>query len=179
MRINGYHPFYGLLIIMVCMTGCREQKKLGYIDTAVLLNKFDRAAQVRSEIQTATTQWQAEAQEMGQSLDSLRQRYINDHAGMSSAEQQRLRTRIADRELEYNRFMKALNQKAAGLEAEKLQPVFQELNGILKEYGKTRGYDIIWGTTPDGNIVYADSSANLTDDVLTYIHHRPLRDDRD
>lgn len=173
-RIWSYGSLSILMLTLAVIPACQNTppRKLGYIDTSELLNKYDKAVQVRTELQASTGQWQAEAQTMQQELDALRQRYISEHDKLSSPAQRQLREEIAAREQAFAQYVQEVNQKASALEAEKMQPVYRELNAILREYGRAHGYYIILGATPNGNIVYADSSSNLTDEVLAYIQTR-------
>lgn len=160
----------GLLVILACGSG--GEKKIGYIDTGELLNRFDPALQARTELKGATEKWQGTVDEMSKELDALRQQFISDSARLSASRQKNLREQIAEKEQAYVQFVQEANQRAAALEAEKMQPVYRQLNTVLHEYGKQHGYYIIWGATPDGNIVYADTTSNLTEDVLAYIAER-------
>ena len=57
-----------------------------------------------------------------------------------------------------------------------MQPVYGELNSFIRDYGKEHGYDMIWGATSSGNIVYAREAVNLTEDVLKYIENKREKD---
>jgi len=46
------------------------------------------------------------------------------------------------------------------------QTVINDINDYVKEYGKEHGYKIIFGASGGGNIMYADDSSDLTNEVL-------------
>ena len=46
------------------------------------------------------------------------------------------------------------------------QTVINDINDYVKEFGKRKGYKIIFGASGGGNIMYADESSDLTEEVL-------------
>jgi len=50
--------------------------------------------------------------------------------------------------------------------------VINQVNSFIKEYGTQHNYNIIFGTTQGGNIVYAVDALNITDDVLKSLNEK-------
>jgi outer membrane protein len=50
--------------------------------------------------------------------------------------------------------------------------IWKQINQYLGEYGKQNGYAYIYGAAGNGSIMFADSSLNISDDVLIYINKR-------
>ena len=46
------------------------------------------------------------------------------------------------------------------------QTVINDINDYVKEYGKKKGYKIIFGASGSGNIMYADERTDLTEKIL-------------
>ena len=44
--------------------------------------------------------------------------------------------------------------------------MINDINDYVKEYGKKKGYDIIFGASGSGNVMYASEASDLTEDVL-------------
>ncbi len=160
--------FLGALLLLC---HCSD-RKIGYIDQAILLNEFDMALEVRAALKTETDRMQAQAQQMAQELEALRQRFIQETPRLSSAQQNQLRAEMAEREQAYGQFLQQANQQMAALEAEKMAPVYTALNESLQQYGREQGYFLILGATANGSIVYADTTSNLTPVFLNYIRER-------
>jgi outer membrane protein len=51
-----------------------------------------------------------------------------------------------------------------------MQEVLNQVNSYVKEYAKKHNYDIVYGTTMDGNILYGKEQYDITDDVLEYLN---------
>jgi len=50
--------------------------------------------------------------------------------------------------------------------------MFTQLNQYIKEYGDQHGYTYIFGTTSDGNIMYAKESEEITEKVRVFINKK-------
>jgi outer membrane protein len=50
--------------------------------------------------------------------------------------------------------------------------IWKQLNQYVKDYGQEHGYDMIFGTTNSGEIMYAEEAEDLTDDVLKFANSR-------
>ena len=55
------------------------------------------------------------------------------------------------------------------MESKMMQPVFKELNLSIENFGKKSSYDIIFGASNDGNIVYAKKGKNVTPKLIKFI----------
>jgi outer membrane protein len=54
------------------------------------------------------------------------------------------------------------------------QKVLNQINSFVKVYAQKNGYKLIIGTTEDGNLMYADETLDITDDVLSELNIKYL-----
>lgn len=50
--------------------------------------------------------------------------------------------------------------------------IWDRINGYVKEYGETNGYDYIFGANGDGTVMYADGSEDITSDITEFVNQR-------
>ena len=50
--------------------------------------------------------------------------------------------------------------------------LWKQINQYTGEYGKKNGYKYIFGTSGDGSLMYADSTNNITTDLIQFINQR-------
>lgn len=50
--------------------------------------------------------------------------------------------------------------------------IISQLNSYVKQYGKENNYSIIFGATSDGNIMYSDSTLNISKEIIKYINSK-------
>lgn len=50
--------------------------------------------------------------------------------------------------------------------------IWTRLNPYIVEYGKDKGYDYIYGANGTGNVLYADTKKDITDDLIKYVNEK-------
>jgi len=63
-------------------------------------------------------------------------------------------------------YQQAIQKQIQEEDKKTTQTVINDINDYIKEYGKKKGYKIIFGASGGGNIMYASEGADLTQDVL-------------
>jgi outer membrane protein len=58
------------------------------------------------------------------------------------------------------------------------QSVLNLVNDYVKEYGKSKGYRYILGATGSGNLVYAQESYDITDDLVKGLNEEYIKTSR-
>ena len=52
--------------------------------------------------------------------------------------------------------------------------VYERLNGYIKEFGKQQHYRVMLGSNGQGNVMYVDKKADITDELIRYINKKYL-----
>ncbi|MBL8001164.1 MAG: OmpH family outer membrane protein [Flavobacteriales bacterium] len=153
-------------------------------------SRTPRIAYVRSEelvygyfgMKEAVDAFQAEQQGWRSNLDSLT---ADLRRTMAKAAALRNEGR-ADEELErvamkqqqeLQRYAKAMEAKAQDEEREQLQAVLGQINTFVGAYAAQHGYNMVLGTTDEGNVLYGEGALDITEELLTALneHHQGLR----
>jgi outer membrane protein len=50
------------------------------------------------------------------------------------------------------------------------EQIIKQINQYVKNYGERNGYKFIYGSDGSGNIMYADSTLDLSNDIIKYIN---------
>jgi outer membrane protein len=50
--------------------------------------------------------------------------------------------------------------------------IISQLNSYVKEYGKKNNYSLILGANSDGNIMYSDTTLDISKDIIKYINNK-------
>lgn len=50
--------------------------------------------------------------------------------------------------------------------------IWKQINQYIIEYGEEKGYDIIYGASGNGALMYGNKSLNITEEVIQYINGR-------
>lgn len=150
--------------------------KIGYINLNNLLEKYDGAVRVTKEMQDQTQPLQAKLKALETELGKLNEEVTamessNNQVGLASK-----RATLAKKQEEWMRFRREISEKVSGLQQQLMQPILDELNGMMKDFGREKNYQLILGTGFGGNILYAQESVNLTDAFLLYANAKKAKE---
>jgi outer membrane protein len=149
-----------------------KSPKIGYVNSAILMEKYKGLLEVREKIRKETEEGQKNIKTLEAELNQLGQEIIRDGAGWDSETAKGKRQTLANKQDEYARYSRAVSEKAAKLEKDLMQPVYDEVNARISRFGQERGYDLILGTVAGGNILFADRATDLTNEVLAYLNEK-------
>ncbi|BDD12872.1 hypothetical protein FUAX_53040 (plasmid) [Fulvitalea axinellae] len=143
--VVGAGTVYGIYIF-------RPAEKEGIIRTAALFEGFSGKKDLEAKLEKIRTIRNGQLDSMkvamekatldGPDLKKARRAYANSVASFEQ-EEQRLSQTYTDN-------------------------IWKRLNGYVKEYGEEKGYRFIFGTQGSGNLMYARTEDDITDQVLEY-----------
>ena len=106
-------------------------------------------------------------------LDSmLAEIQVKESAVQANKLSQEQKVQFMTRRNEYQRLM---NEYQAGNSEEfqqAQQALWVQINQYIKDYGQEQGYRFIHGATGTGNLMYADTSRDVSNQVIEYINQR-------
>lgn len=143
--------------------------KIGYVNSSVLLEKYKGAIEARAKIKKQTGEWQEKIRTLEAELSQLNQEIITRNDEWDGETRKLKQETFVKKQNELVRYSRAVSEKAAKLEQESMEPVFNTLNTYMSDFGKTKGYDVIFGTVAGGNILFARESTDLTEEFLAYV----------
>ena len=137
-----------------------------YVDVNKLLDGYKRTKLVRAE-------FEAKAKTLNANVDSLMtdwqkelKSYEKERSKMSKKELELKQELLGNKQQQLNNYQQAIQKQIQEEDKKSTQTVINDINDYVKEYGKQKGYKIIFGASGSGNIMYADEAADLTEDVL-------------
>ena len=159
-----------LLVVSIVFLAV-NQKKIGFIDNQAALDSSDKMMQIKTELQQELNKAQANIDSLQNDINTARKKFIDDSNKLNSKEKEELKKEIAEKEKKHNEFVLAVRKKLPELERQMMEPLIQEFTQKIRQYGEEHGYDIIFGATASGNIVYGKKGKNITADVIEYINN--------
>lgn len=170
MQIKGFFTLSLFLIIALQFLGCEKNKSIQYVDNARLFRETKFFISAKDSIQNFNQVWQKNAQPLKDSVDLFMKGLQKSGSGISDAEKTRLEKEFRERQETFQKFVDANQKKAQELEKNLSESAIKQVNAILQRYREEKGYGIIFGTTSGGNILAADKSFDITDDVIKYVN---------
>jgi outer membrane protein len=133
----------------------------GYHRTKTAKVEFDKkAADAKNNIDSLLTKWEAELK-----------LFEKERAQYSPKELQLKQELLQNKQNQINSYQDAVQKQLQEEDKKITQSVINDINNYVKEYGQSHGYKIIFGASGGGNIMYGESAADLTDDVLVGLNN--------
>jgi len=158
-----------IILVVAGLGACSEsvEKKQAFIDNLKLYNEFQFTKDLEHQIKAQ------EDLRMG-GLDSLeiQLKMLSKQIEIAGGQDQGQIRLFQYKQNEYQ-----MRQEQAFKELEEMNAKFNEqiwtrLNEYVTTYGKEEGYQFIFGGMGEGNVMYCDSSMNITPTVIDYVNSR-------
>ena len=146
--------------------------KTAYVDTSKLLEESTQAKDIEAK-------YKDKSKVMGGQLDAEVTRFKSEAAdfkknaaanGQAWAQQKGSELQQREQQLNYaQQAMLQQLQQESGVEMDTLVKTYKK---IIKEYGKEKGYDYIYGTGEAASILYAKDSYDITKEVIKLVNDK-------
>ena len=143
--------------------------KIGYIDNSVIINKYTKSIETVAKLNEKKTQYENELIGKKNELDNFRSNFLKK-TDLTPKEINDAKKIIEEKENEIIENEKSYNKILKEEEGSLLSPLLKEINEKVREYGKKKGYNIIFGATENGNVVYGDKRYDITENVLKFLN---------
>jgi outer membrane protein len=166
-----------LLALAISIISCNKTSetkefKTAYIDTSKLMEESTEAKDIEAKYKDKSkvmgSQLEAEVARFKQEAASFKQNAIAN--GQAWAQQKGAELQQREQELSYaQQGMLRQLQEESGTEMDTLVKTYKK---IIKDFGKEKGYDYIYGTGDAQSILYAKDSYDLTKDVIKIVNDK-------
>lgn len=165
--IIGSSVLISLITVLLILYSGIFSQKVGYVDSARLIEEYTpyQEAQVILLDRYKSNQNQ---------LESVREKYIAlrtslDSLSEGSVEYQNSIKNLNSVSNEYQTLQENLEKQLKDEDENLTIGVINQLNAEIAAFAKENGYKIILGTANEGTIVFGDPSADITEDVSSYL----------
>lgn len=166
-----------VLAIAITLIACEKttqikEVKTAYIDTAKLMEESIEAKDIEAK-------YKEKAKVMGSQLDAEVSRWKSEAAnfqknaqanGQAWAQQKGAELQKREQQLSYAQdgMLRQLQQES-GTEMDSLVKTYKT---IIKEYGKEKGYDYIYGTGEANSVLYAKDQYDITKEMIKLVNDK-------
>jgi outer membrane protein len=155
------------LFLFLCLwfISCTKEK-VAYIDLAQVFNGFKYKVELEKELTEVKNQRKFK-------LDSLEAllKLLSNKVKFDPKNKDHIIRYQTEKEL-YFKQKYLYEDEEEGLVKSYDAKIISQLNSYVKEYGAQHHYSIIFGATSTGNVMYADTSLNISRDVIQFINQK-------
>ncbi|WP_333598988.1 OmpH family outer membrane protein [Flavobacterium sp.] len=166
--------------IMACNKNATTTKefKTAYIDTSKLMEESTEAKDIEAKYKDKSkvmgSQLEAEVNRFKSEAASFKQNAASN--GQAWAQQKGAELQQREQQLNYaQQAMLQQLQQESGVEMDSLVKTYKK---VIKEYGKEKGYDYIYGTGDAQSILYAKDNYDITKELIKLVNDKYKSSDK-
>ena len=165
-RFSSILPLLALVIALVALYFSRSSSELVYVDVNKLIEGYSLTKVAKEEFYKKATLMKGNIDSLMNGWQKELQSYEKERASMSAKELKLKQELLQNKQQQINGYQEAIQKQIQEEDKKVTQTVINDINDYVKEYGKKHGYKIIFGASGGGNIMYAQESTDLTQEVL-------------
>lgn len=154
-----------VLLLFVSGAAYAQSPKIGYIDLQRVIRDSKAGKAARADFEREFQQKKNVIEQKKRQLDSLKQEFVNNAQVMNESARKQKAEQIENLEKEFNRTRSDFRDDLQKRDLELTQKILQDIEGIIKQIGKSGGYTLILEKTEAG-VVYAVDTVDVTDQVI-------------
>ncbi|MFT6637661.1 MAG: outer membrane protein [Flavobacterium sp.] len=155
-----------ILLSVLAIYFAKSSSELVYVDVNKLIEGYSRTKIAKAEFDKKATTLKANVDSLVTNWQKELQAYEKERASLSPKELQLKQELLGSKQQQVNGYQEAIQKQIQEEDKKVTQTVINDINDYIKEYGKRKGYKIIFGASGGGNIMYASESSDLTEEVL-------------
>lgn len=149
--------------------------KIAYVEVDTLLSQYNFCEDLNREMvkkeENSRLVLNQKANELGAAKQEFQKKYENN-AFISQERAQQEYNRLAKQEQDLQSLQNKLSTELATENQKNSLMLRDSINAFLKEYNKTKGYSLILSNTGFDNLLYADSTFNITKEIVDGLNAR-------
>ncbi|MDP2684159.1 MAG: OmpH family outer membrane protein [bacterium] len=140
-------------VVVEKYSGMEEARKLYEQDVKVLNEKFNEQKNI---------------------FEIKKHLYDSIGSSLTPSKKQSILIELEEQRQKTYKLGEVLQDKAQQKESVLIDGIFQKINEYIENYGKVNNIDIIIGTNNSGNVLYADKSVDITEEIIKGINEEYL-----
>ena len=165
-KITLVTAFVALVLAAVSFYYSQKSSEQEYVDVNKLLEGYKRTKVVRAEFEVKAKTLTANVDSLVAGWQKELKDYEKNRSKYSKKELELKQELLGNKQQQINNYQQAIQKQVQEEDKKATQTVINDINDFVKEYGKKKGYKIIFGASGSGNIMYADEASDLTPIVL-------------
>ena len=155
-----------VLLSLFSLYKAYQSTNLVYVDVNKLLESYKRTEIVRSEFEKKAKTLQSNVDSLILGWQEDLKTYKKERSKMTKKEISLKQELLNNKQQQISSYQQAIQKQIQEEDKKATQTVINDINDYVKEYGKKKGYEIIFGASGSGNIMYADEGTDLTEKIL-------------
>ena len=166
-----------VLALFLALASCEksaDQKvfKTAYVDTSLLMEEYTEAKDIEAKYKT-------KGEEMGKQLEAEVARFRTEASSFQKNAQtygpqwaQQKGAELQKKEQELTYAQQAILRQLQEESGKEMDTLVKDVKKFIKDYGKEKGYDYIYGTGDAASVLYAKDEFDVTKEMIKLLNDK-------
>lgn len=165
-KIPLYTAIIAVFLSIVAIYFAKSSSQLVYVDVNELITGYSKTKVAKAEFDKKANLMKANVDSLVANWQNELKNYEKERTSLSPKELKLKQELLTNKQQQINGYQEAIQKKIQEEDKKVTQTVINDINDYIKEYGKKHNYKMIFGASGGGNIMYADDSTDLTEEIL-------------
>jgi outer membrane protein len=166
-----------LVAISMSIISCNKSTeakdfKTAYIDTQKMMEDYNEAKELDEKYKTKGEVMGRELEVAAKQLKAEMNSFQQNAMAKGQAWAQQKGAELQQREQQLQYAQQGMMQQLQGESGKEMDTLVKSVKQLIKDYGKEKGYDYIYGTGDAATVLYAKDSYDITKDVVKMINDK-------
>ena len=146
--------------------------KTAYIDTQKMMEDYTEAKELDEKYKTKGEVMGRELEVAAKQLKAEMNSFQQNAMAKGQEKKKKKGAQLQQREQELQYAQQAMMQQLQTESGKEMDTLVKSVKQLIKDYGKEKGYDYIYGTGDAATVLYAKDSYDITKDVVKMINEK-------
>jgi outer membrane protein len=166
-----------LFAVAISVIACNDKSttkefKTAYVDTTKMMEEYTEAKELNEKYKTKGEVMGRELEVAAKNLKAEMGAFQQNAMAKGQAWAQQKGSELQRREQELQYAQQGMLQQLQGESGKEMDTLVKSVKQLIKDYGKEKGYDYIYGTGDAATVLYAKDSYDITKDVIKMINDK-------
>jgi outer membrane protein len=149
-----------------------KEVKTAYIDTVKLMEEYNEAKEVNEKYKTKGEVKGRELEVEAKKLEYEKSTFQQNAQAKGQAWAQQKYGELQQRQQQLQYAQQAIMQELQQASGKEMDTIVKSVKQQIKDYGKTKGYDYIYGTGDAATVLYAKDNYDITKDMIKIVNDK-------
>lgn len=166
-----------ILSIAIASISCKDTTdangiKSAYIDTSKLMDESIEAKDIEAKYKSKAEVMGAQLKTEATRLEGEKNAFQSNAQKNGQAWAQQKYGEIQQREQQLQYAQQSMLQQLQGESGVEMDSLITKYKKVFKEYGKSKGYDFLYGTGEAATVLYAKDQYDVTKDIIKIVNDK-------
>ncbi len=166
-----------LATVIFTLISCNEapkakEVKTAYVDTSKMMDEYTEAKELDEKYKTKGEVMGRELEVAAKNLKAEMNGFQQNAMAKGQAWAQQKSAELQQRQQELQYAQQGMLQQLQQESGKEMDTLVKSVKQLIKDYGKEKGYDYIYGTGDAATVLYAKESYDITKDVIKMINDK-------